>query len=391
MIISAKQRTENEKSAYNGDEYERKLPKKRFRRGKEEQVEHRENAFFAAANTEEGFCSLYDDIFSPETLRHITILKGGPGTGKSTLMRQIGIEAETRGLETEYYYCSSDTDSLDGVLIPSLGTAVIDGTAPHMTDPKFPGAVERILNLGEAFDFAALSRRREEIISLSRHKSEAYRTAYRYLFTAGRMARELTELSEPAFLFPKADAAIGRLVGSFRRAKKGTVKIRYLSAIGVHGERTLDTLRTRATHTCAVTDKYGLGYLFMARLRAALTEKGIGMTVCPTPLIRSRTESIYIEGEDLFVFVTDDETAQTCEKIINVSRFLRRETLADHRGRLRFSEKCLRTLLDGALESLAEAGETHAALERIYTSAMDFSRVDAMRRGLAAEIFAKEP
>ena len=43
--------------------------------------------YFAAANTESGFFSLFDEVFSPEHLRRIYILKGGPGTGKSTHTR----------------------------------------------------------------------------------------------------------------------------------------------------------------------------------------------------------------------------------------------------------------------------------------------------------------
>ena len=141
--------------------------------------------FFAAANTEDGFFSLFDEIFPPEKLKRIYILKGGPGTGKSTLMRSVGFTAEANGYDAEYYYCSSDTGSLDGVVIPALGIAVMDGTAPHMTDPRYPGAVERIVNLGEAFDLAGLEGERERLLSQISAKRDAYRTAYRYLSAAG--------------------------------------------------------------------------------------------------------------------------------------------------------------------------------------------------------------
>ena len=42
---------------------------------------------------------------------------------------------EQAGLETEYILCSGDPDSLDGVHIPRLRTAIVDGTAPHGTAP----------------------------------------------------------------------------------------------------------------------------------------------------------------------------------------------------------------------------------------------------------------
>ena len=355
---------------------------------KEEQMEKCMTKFFAAANTEDGFFSLFDEIFPPEKLKRIYILKGGPGTGKSTLMRSVGFAAEANGYDVEYYYCSSDTGSLDGVVIPALGVAVMDGTAPHMTDPCYPGAVERIVNLGEAFDLEGLESERERLIAQISAKRDAYRTAYRYLSAAGRVEREITELALPAFLTEKADAAVERLVLSLKRARQGRVTHRYISAIGTKGLVTLDTLRERAAKTYAVTDKYGLGYAFLARLRAALEKEGTAMTVCATPLIRTRIEAIFVEGENALFFVTDEETAASCDKVINISRFVSREILSAHRGRLRFSEKCAASLMDGALDALAEAGTLHAKTEEIYGTHIDFSRVDAMKNLILSEIFA---
>lgn len=355
---------------------------------KEEKMEKYTTKFFAAANTENGFFSLFDEIFSPEKLRRIYILKGGPGTGKSTLMRGIGFTAQANGYETEYYYCSSDTGSLDGVLIPSLGVAVIDGTSPHMTDPRFPGAVERIVNLGDAFDFAGLEGKRDAIISLISEKQVLYRTAYRYLSAAGRMEREISELSSPAFLVSKADAAIGRLISSMKKAKKGDVTYRYMSAIGTSGLTVFHTLFQKADKTYAVTDKYGLGYLFMGRLCTALERAGFSMTVCPSPLIRSRPEGIFVEDENIFFAVCDEQTAQTCDKTINITRFISKEYLTAHRGRLRFSAKCAASLLDGAMESLAQAGRLHAETEKIYGQFVDFTKVDSIKSAIISEIFA---
>ncbi len=344
--------------------------------------------FFAAANTEEGFYSLFPEIFSPEALKRIYILKGGPGTGKSTLMRGVGFAAEANGYDVEYDYCSSDTGSLDGVLIPALGIAVLDGTAPHMTDPSYPGAVERIVNLGDAFDFAKLERRREKIIEQISEKQALYRRAYRYLSAAGRMEREISELSAPAFLASKADAVIARLVSSMKRAARGGVSRRYLSAIGTQGYVSFDTLFRKADKTYAVTDRYGLGYLFMGRLRMALEGAGFAMTVCQTPLIRTRTEGIFVEGENVFFAVCEEGRELPADKTINIARFISKEYLASHRGRLRFSKRCSASLMQGALEALAEAGRLHAETEKIYSSAMDFSKVDSLKNAIISEIFA---
>ena len=87
--------------------------------------------FYLGANSPGGFYSLYDELLRPEEARSIYILKGGPGCGKSSLMRKVGAAMEERGLTVEYIQCSGDPDSLDAVVIPALATAIVDGTAPH--------------------------------------------------------------------------------------------------------------------------------------------------------------------------------------------------------------------------------------------------------------------
>ena len=100
--------------------------------------------FYLGANSPSGFYSLYDQLIDPALAEDIFILKGGPGCGKSSLMRKVAAAVEERGLAVEYIQCSGDPDSLDAVLIPALKTALVDGTAPHERVPlgHFPRSVD---------------------------------------------------------------------------------------------------------------------------------------------------------------------------------------------------------------------------------------------------------
>ena len=88
-------------------------------------------AYFLGANAPAGFYSLYDQLICPEQARAVYILKGGPGCGKSTLMGRVAAALEEAGEPVEYIHCSGDPHSLDGVVFPKLGAAIVDGTAPH--------------------------------------------------------------------------------------------------------------------------------------------------------------------------------------------------------------------------------------------------------------------
>ena len=105
--------------------------------------------YFLASNSCDGFISYFDTCFDPKDGWKSYIIKGGPGTGKSSFMKKIAKRAEEEGYSVHRCPCSSAPDSLDAVVIPKLKVSVLDGTAPHVIDPKYPGAVENILNFGD--------------------------------------------------------------------------------------------------------------------------------------------------------------------------------------------------------------------------------------------------
>ena len=46
-----------------------------------------------------------------------SVSKGGPAPGKSTIMKEIGEYFIDNGEDVDFLWCSSDPDSLDGVVI----------------------------------------------------------------------------------------------------------------------------------------------------------------------------------------------------------------------------------------------------------------------------------
>lgn len=92
--------------------------------------------YFLGANSPSGFYSLYDQLIDLETARSVYLLKGGPGCGKSSLMRRVARHAEAAGCAVEYIICSGDPDSLDAIVIPELSAALVDATAPHVRGAK---------------------------------------------------------------------------------------------------------------------------------------------------------------------------------------------------------------------------------------------------------------
>ncbi len=64
----------------------------------------------------------------------------------------------------------------------------MDGTSPHVIEPKYPAAVDRYVNLGQFYDIAAAKASRAEIVLRSSACSSAYQRAYRALGAARQIA-----------------------------------------------------------------------------------------------------------------------------------------------------------------------------------------------------------
>jgi hypothetical protein len=144
----------------------------------------KERRLFPGSNTSEGFFSYYQFIMPQREAEHIFCLKGGPGVGKSTFMTKIGARLQDEGVNVEYLHCSSDPESLDGIAMPGLHTALLDGTAPHVIDPQNPGAVDEIINLGEYWDLAGIKQHKQQILDINAEVGLLFKRAYRYLKAA---------------------------------------------------------------------------------------------------------------------------------------------------------------------------------------------------------------
>ena len=81
--------------------------------------------FFLGANSAGGFQNLFPELMDPEDTCDLMILKGGPGVGKNTFMREIARTMEETGMDVEYLWCSGDPDSLDGVVFPQIRCGVV--------------------------------------------------------------------------------------------------------------------------------------------------------------------------------------------------------------------------------------------------------------------------
>jgi len=341
--------------------------------------------FFLGANSESGFYSLYDEFCSDPT-DTLHIIKGGPGTGKSTFMKRIGSAAEEHGLDVEYILCSGDPDSLDGVYIPALHTGWADGTAPHVLEPRQFGINAVYEDLGRFCSTAALLECRSLIATLTEEYRRSYATAYAYLHAAHsvRKASEKTLSAEMEDkLRKRARSKIKRELSLSHGSGHPTKRfVREISCKGISiAEQTINTLCSRM---CVLSSNHGLEQLFFNEICRELTDVGADYYLCPDPLSPSLTECIILPAEGLcFTAAHGAPSFQGSVRTIHLDKYLSKEESYHCTVR----EKLYDNLLSAAMTHLRNAKHLHDDLELCYRPALDTQALNEYTEAVIHKLF----
>ena len=338
--------------------------------------------YFLAANTPDGFISYFDELYNPYTDSLCYIIKGGPGTGKSTLMKKIALALEAKGASVERIYCSSDPDSLDGVICREKGFAIADGTSPHVLEPRFPGASEAIINLGQFWDEKILRKGRDRIISLTLENSLCHRKSTAYLSAAGKLRRQSCAIASEYIREEKIHSFAVRLASRELPKKTDGAGRRYrrlLSAITPKGRIFFgDTLQNNSARIIGIEDGYSaVSAMLLEEIGEAAIARGYDVIFCPSPLMPECTEHIIIPEKNLaLTSITKDFPCVPCDRCIHSERFLRQE-IRENRQLLKFNRTLCRELTDCAVDLLKKAKQTHDLMEKEYAAAMNYEALDA--------------
>ncbi len=340
--------------------------------------------FFAGANTKDGFVSIFNNVFSEVKLLYI--LKGSSGCGKSTFMRRVAGRAQKQGMDTHLIYCSSDSDSLDGIIVPQRSIAVADGTSPHTMDTVYPCVRENIINLGQFWQEEKLLPRREEIIGLTDKKALCYKKAYGALRTYG----ESLDVKRSLIAKCTDKGALERYCFKLLEGiapQRGVKRPIFASAFTSDGIKSLPSFGSvknliHINGRCAEQ--------MMVALERIATEKGFSSVIAYSPLDSAVAEGIYFPERDTLISSSKIKLWERAENVKNISssRFAESGCLQNSRVRISGAEKLCGELLSNASEELKRAREVHKSIEDIYIPAMNFSLLDEFTFGFIEKIFS---
>jgi len=342
---------------------------------------------YPGGNTSSGFYSFYDYILPQDEAEKIFIIKGGPGVGKSTFMKKIAEEMVDEGFDAEIMHCSSDVNSIDGVLFPQIKAALIDGTAPHTVDPKNPGAVDEIINFGDLWDEEGIKKNRRKIAELNKKVGKLFSRAYSYLKAAACVYRDSESIYDEALDSSKVNDLVLKTVDKLfvtgsASVTPGKERHMFASAITPGGlENYLESV-VGLDKVYILKTVPGLSTeIMLKRIKERAVEKGYYVECYHCAMFPERLEHIVIP-EIKASFTTSSKYHSARVKpaeSIDFTDFLDEKVLMEHREALEYNSNVYDSLLNKAIESINQAKETHDVVEKYYKNNMDFEAVESCR------------
>ncbi len=341
---------------------------------------------FPGGNTSKGFFSYYDYIIGQEEATRIICIKGGPGVGKSSFMKKLGNQMVDLGYDVEFMHCSSDNQSLDGLVIPNINVALLDGTAPHVVDPKNPGAVDEILHLGDYWDEEGIREKREEILLSNKLVGKLFSRAYKYLAASKHIYDDTTNIYKEAMNMASINIEADKIIkNEFENIKVsnqvGKVRRLFASAITPNGLcNFLDSILVTCNNIYIVKGEPGTGTeILLQKVLDCCIEKGIDTEAYYCPMSpKKRIEHIVIPELSL-AFTTLNKyhsSSLSANKEINLNQYIDSNIIENHSEALQYNASAFDDLLHKAISTIREAKEEHDFMETFYIPNMKFKEID---------------
>ncbi len=340
--------------------------------------------FFLGANSPTGFTSYFAELTDQRLVTNCYVIKGCPGSGKSTMMKQAADRLVDQEKLIERIHCSSDPNSLDAVIFHDSRTILADGTPPHAIEPTLPILYEQVISLFDGFDSVALRGQLKEAAEVNRRLKECHSRCCCYLSGAAMLLEDNGRTAAEATDFLKIQRAAQKLAAKeFPKKGDGAVGLerkRLLSAITPQGFLTFhDTIPTLCERVYLIRDEYAAASTALIRaLKILAIESGYEVFCCYSPLDpQGKPEHLLIPALSL-AFVSENSCVQPRVepyRVIHFSRFTDKSKLRLKKQRLSFNKRAAKEILEEAVKSLVKAKEWHDKLEEIYRSGVDFARI----------------
>jgi hypothetical protein len=307
-------------------------------------------------------------------------------------MKRLEKELGHYGYNRELHWCSSDNDSLDALVLPDYQIAVMDGTAPHVVDPRYPGAVDEIVNLGEYWEESRLTKNKSKVIELTQMMAMYFRIAYLRLKEALAIWNELNEYytdSVSPDLLRKVQRTLKQEVlsgGMGSNHMKKRERHLFASAITPAGVvNHAASLFDEDYKVMALGGSPGTGlHAILASILEWSREEMLPVEVyhnCFIPtlveiLVFRPAKTVIIDASGMVANYEPVLGRVTNGRLFDLDQHVDPGRILRFGGEIDDSRERFNASITGAVGFINLAKQVHDELERLYIPAMDFARID---------------
>lgn len=350
--------------------------------------------FFAGGNTAHGFYNLYES--SLQSLTRLFVLKGGPGTGQTKLIAEIGEQLNQQGYEIWFIHTASDNDSLDGVVIPKLNVGIFDGAAPRVINPDLPEETIVFVDLEQAVDLFQLSQHKLEIDKLVTAIKQEHDFAYAGFAEALRIHDEWEAIYIATMNFQAADELtqeyIKLLYDDQKSEHSSRIDHRFLGAATPKGAVDFVPNLTAGLKRYLVKGRAGSGKsTLLKKIAAEGIKRGYDVEIYHCGFDPNSLDMIIVRELGFAIF---DSTApheyypdRVTDEIVDMySRCIQPGTDEEFSEAIAGIKERYSSTMKQSTQHLTDAKVFLDALKQIYASTVNFDRVDQIKSQILEEI-----
>lgn len=346
---------------------------------------------FTSSNTSQGFYTFIPELIMG--LARVYILKGAAGTGKSTFIRLLGESLSEQGYEVEFWVSADDGISPDGVYIPQLQAAVVNGSLPLPVDPHYPGSPEIIINLGQYGDKQIINSHRHTIDTLVEEFRRHHSQAIRSLKGVARLKEQVKRIAGAHLNLEKINELVEKLTSEIME-NPVTEKHYFASVVTAEGMiNYLDELSSECRKRYIFKGPSGSAKSTVIReVAAQARQRGYLVEYYHCGIDPENIVMVIVKNLQLALIDAGniEILAKPWDIIIDMNICLDDNQIDYNDVRTSENIRDIESLMIKAQNELGAAAATVKELKKIYTSAMNFEALDRRRHEVREAISRRE-
>lgn len=270
-------------------------------------------------------------------------------------------------------------------------------TAPHIVDPKNPGAVDEIIHLGDYWNEEKMRKNKEAILRINKEVGRCFRRAYGYLAQAKLLNDEIESYYQDSGALNIAGLnkiALELISEIFPGVSAGLIpKERHLFASGITPKgpcNYFETIFNGMNKRYILTGEPGTGKsTIVEKIYRTALQLGYDVEAYHCSLVPSKLEHLLIPELGVAI-VTSSEPhlyqTNSADTVVNTTDYVNKAALSPFQEDLAEAKGRYQSAFDRAVAYIARAKANHDKLEEYYIPNMDFNKINSCREKIYQRI-----